>query len=100
MEGSGKPFPGPVEVDETYFGGERRNMSKTKRKAMNKSRGPVGKTAVVGVKDRDSNEVRAEVVHRTDGVTLQGLRPRSCRARISRLHGRSRSLPRDAGIRP
>ena len=27
---------------------------------MNKSRGPVGKTAVVGVKDRDSNEVRAD----------------------------------------
>ena len=65
-------FDGPVEVDETYFGGERRNMSKAKRKAMNKSRGPVGKTAVVGVKDRDSNEVRAEVVRRTDGATLQG----------------------------
>ena len=65
-------FDGPVEVDETYFGGERRNMSIKKRKAMNKSRGPVGKTAVVGVKDRDSNEVRAEVVRRTDGETLQG----------------------------
>ena len=36
-------FDGPVEVDETYFGGERRNMSVSKRKAMNKSRGPVGK---------------------------------------------------------
>ena len=65
-------FDGPVEVDETYFGGERRNMSIKKRKAMNKSRGPVGKTAVVGVKDRDSNEVRAEVVQRTDGATLKG----------------------------
>ena len=65
-------FDGPVEVDESYFGGERRNMSLSKRKAMNKSRGPVGKTAVVGVKDRDSNEVRAEVVRRTDGATLQG----------------------------
>ena len=65
-------FGGPVEVDETYFGGERRNMSKAKRKAMNKSRGPVGKTAVVGAKDRDSNEVRAEVVQRTDGATLKG----------------------------
>ena len=66
-------FDGPVEVDETYFGGERRNMSTKKRKVMNKSRGPVGKTAVVGVKDRGSNEIRAEVVHRTDGATLQGL---------------------------
>ena len=65
-------FDGPVEVDETYFGGERRNMSIKKRKAMNKSRGSVGKTAVVGVKDRDSNEVRAEVVQRTDGATLKG----------------------------
>ncbi len=65
-------FDGPVEVDETYFGGERRHMSKSKRKAMNKSCGPVGKTAVVGVKDRDSNDVRAEVVQRTNGATLQG----------------------------
>ena len=45
----GSMFNGPVEVDETYVGGERRNMSVSKRKAMNKSRGPVGKTAVVGV---------------------------------------------------
>ena len=29
-------------------------MSLSKRKAMDKSRGPVGKTAVVGVKDRDT----------------------------------------------
>ena len=63
---------GPVEVDETYFGGERKNMSLSKRKAMNKSHGPVGKTAVVGVKDRDSGEVRAEVVQRTDAATLKG----------------------------
>ena len=51
-EDDDEDFDGPVEVDETYFGGERRNMSIKKRKAMNKSRGPVGKTAVVGVKDR------------------------------------------------
>ena len=68
-------FDGPVEVDETYFGGERRNMSKAKRKALREAgspRGPVGKTAVVGIKDRDSSEVRAEVVQRVNGETLQG----------------------------
>ena len=68
-------FDGPVEVDETYMGGERRNMSNEKRKAIREAgspRGPVGKTAVVGVKDRETNEVRAEVVQRTDGTTLQG----------------------------
>ena len=68
-------FDGPVEVDETYMGGERLNISNAKRRAFREAgspRGPVGKTAVVGVKDRGTNEVRAEVVQRTDGVTLQG----------------------------
>ena len=60
---------GPVEVDETYFGGRVRNMSATKRKAM-KGRGPVGKTAVVGIKDRQTKQVRAKVVERTDSQTL------------------------------
>ncbi len=62
---------GPVEVDETYFGGKRENMPLSKRRALT-GRGPVGKTAVVGVKDRDTNEVRAEVVDFTDGETLKG----------------------------
>ena len=35
------PFAGPVEVDETYVGGKRRNMSTEKRKALT-GRGPVG----------------------------------------------------------
>ena len=62
---------GPVEVDETWFGGKRKNMPLAKRKTMT-GHGPIGKTAVVGVKDRESNEVRAEVVRRVDGATLQG----------------------------
>ena len=61
---------GPAQVDETYFGGKRENMPLSKRKAL-KGRGAVSKTAVVGVKDRDSGEVRAEVVERTDGETLK-----------------------------
>ena len=66
-------FDGPVEIDETYFGGRRRNMSLAKRKELaGTGRGAIGKTAVVGAKDRDSNEVRVEVVRQTDGETLQG----------------------------
>ena len=64
-------FAGPVEVDETYMGGKRKNMSNAQRKELT-GRGSVGKTAVVGVKDRASNEVRAEVVTSTDKATLQG----------------------------
>ena len=66
-------FAGPVEADETYFGGKRKNMSNSRRKALaDTGRGPVGKTAVVGIKDRDSNQVRAKVVNSTDAPTLQG----------------------------
>lgn len=63
---------GPVEVDETFVGGKRKNMSHAKRREF-KGAGPAaGKTAVVGVKDRESGEVRVEVVENTDGDTLKG----------------------------
>ena len=66
-------FTGPVEVDETYFGGKRKNMSNAKREELaGTGRGPVGKTAVVGAKDRATNRVAAEVVRSTDSETLQG----------------------------
>ena len=52
------PLAGPVEIDETYIGGKRRNMSNAKRKQLT-GRGPVGKTAVVGIKDRATNQVVA-----------------------------------------
>ena len=68
-----EPFDGPVEVDETYIGGKRKNMSNMKRKALaGTGRGAVGKTAVIGMKDRATNQVRAEVITETDGETLQG----------------------------
>ena len=71
-EDDDEPFDGPVEVDETYMGGKRKNMSNAQRKALKDTgRGAVGKTAVVGIKDRATNEVRAEVVTKTDAETLQ-----------------------------
>ena len=69
--GDAIPFAGPVEVDETYIGGKRRNMPKAKRKTLT-GRGAVGKTAVAGVKDRETNRVSARAVKETDGATLQG----------------------------
>ncbi|MDE0380462.1 MAG: IS1595 family transposase [Rhodospirillales bacterium] len=65
------PFIGPVEADETYVGGKRKNMPKSKRQGL-KGRGAVGKTAVAGVKDRQTRRVTAEVVQHTDGATLVG----------------------------
>lgn len=69
----GGVFAGPVEVDESYFGGSRKNMSNTKRKELaDTGRGTVGKAAVVGVRDRETSHVAAKVVTRTDKATLQG----------------------------
>ena len=66
-------FSGPVEVDETYMGGRRVNMSNSKRKELaNTGRGAVGKTSVVGVKDRATKQVAVKVVTSTDKDTLQG----------------------------
>ena len=65
------PFDGPIEADETYVGGKRKNMSHEKRKQI-RGRGTVGKVAVAGVKDRATGQVSARVVQNTDSVTLQG----------------------------
>ena len=71
FEPNNGPFAGPVEADETYVGGKRKNMPKAKRNKL-KGRGSVGKTAVVGAKDRATNAVSATVVGNTDAKTLQG----------------------------
>ncbi|MXY32702.1 MAG: IS1595 family transposase, partial [Boseongicola sp. SB0664_bin_43] len=63
-------FSGPVEADETYVGGSRKNMPRSKRKGL-KGRGAVGKTAVAGIKDRASNKIAAKVVDDTTAETMQ-----------------------------
>ena len=55
------------------MGGKRKNMSNARRKELADSgRGPVGKTAVVGAKDRETNRVAETVIQSTDAETLQG----------------------------
>ena len=70
-DSSAAPFSGPVEADETYIGGKRKNMPKAKRKTL-EGRGAVGKAVVVGAKDRETNQVAARTVESTDGPTLKG----------------------------
>ena len=59
-----------VEVDETYIGGKEGNKHASKK--LHAGRGAVGKTAVIGVKDRDGNQVKAEFIPNTKKAILQG----------------------------
>ena len=61
---------GPVETDEAYIGGREKNKHSSQK--LKAGRGPVGKAAVLGIKDRETNTVKATVVEYTDAPTLQG----------------------------
>ena len=63
-------FVGPVEVDETYLAGKETNKHASKK--LRAGRATVGKTAIVGAKDRKTNKIKAAVVKATDAKTLQG----------------------------
>ncbi len=68
--GPGAVMAGPAEADESYFGGREKNKHSSKKQRL--GRGTVGKTAVAGIRNRATNQVRAQVVPGTDAETLQG----------------------------
>jgi len=79
MFGSGEG--GEVEVDETFVGGKAINQHKSRRIALQKARTEVpawkavdrypGKTAVMGLLDRETRQVRAKVIPNVRRETLQ-----------------------------
>jgi transposase-like protein len=63
---------GPVEVDETFIGGKPKNMHTDRRLKMKTAlHGYAEKAIVVGMLDRESRQVRAEVIPSVKRETLQ-----------------------------
>ena len=66
---------GIVEVDETFIGGKARFMHRDRQHAAVNGRGPVGKTAVLGLLERHEegySTVRASVIRNRKAITLTG----------------------------
>jgi transposase-like protein len=67
--GGGNKLSGEVEVDETFIGGKEKNKHANKK--LHQGRGAVGKSIVVGVKQR-GGDVIASHISNTSAPTLQG----------------------------
>jgi transposase-like protein len=61
----------PVEVDETFVGGKMKNMHAAKRAKLNLAENGDNKTAVMGMLDRYTRQVRAKVIPNVKRATLQ-----------------------------
>ena len=71
MQGNGSVLlSGLVEIDEAYIGGKESNKHESKK--LKEGRGTVGKTAVIGIKERDGRVV-AEVVESANKETAESM---------------------------
>jgi transposase-like protein len=61
----------PVEVDETYVGGDMKNMHYERKVRYNAMGGNRGKAIVMGILDRGSRTIRAKVIPNVKRETLQ-----------------------------
>jgi ISXO2-like transposase domain len=92
----------PVEIDESFVGGDPKNFHKARREKMRRESRPervqeyqnrfTHKTAVVGMLDRESRQIRAKVVPNVKRDTLQKEILSTISTRLEGLHRSSRRL--------
>ena len=80
-----KVFYNRVDVDEAYIGGKESDKHASKK--LHAWRGTVGNTAVVGIKDREANQVNAEVIQHTIGKPYKVLLPKTPLMKQKRILG-------------
>ena len=68
LNGESAKFAGPIEIDESYFGGKEKNKHHDKK--LKAGRGIAGKSIVVGAKDRSTNKINASKIDDTGKSTL------------------------------
>jgi transposase-like protein len=73
MKAESMTLSGEVEVDETFIGGKAKNMHKSvrERKGMSKGGGSIDKTVVLGMRERGTGKVHAQVIPNAKGDTLK-----------------------------
>ena len=88
-----------VESDETFIGGKARNMHKNRKEELQRIRGEqrlgdihIGKTAVIGMLDRDAREIRTQVIPNVPARDLAEHNPSQCEVWQQGIYGQRSSL--------